>query len=350
MALWTDIIDPATLTGYARAELDFYESRQGSLARWLPNRTVPDTSVRFVKGASGLIDTANFRAYDAEIEIGRRPGGQRVTLELPALGLNIPISEYDQLRMRGGVDQNDARMIVAIQNATATAVRAVADSMERLRGIVLATGKATIDQPNFKADDDFGRPANHTITLSAANRWADPATDRLTVLENAMDIYRESTGEDPGCFLMSNKAYRAFASGNELATLLTGGGSRRASVEDVNSFVSAAGLPPIVRYDRRVQVGGASRRVLPEHLVLALPAPVEEFSFEGTDLGATFWGQTLTSTEPGWGIEDAEQPGIVSGVYKNEKPPMIAEVISDAIGLPVLANANRSLAIGVLAP
>ena len=46
MALWTDIIDPATLTGYARAALADYEASKGTLARWLPNRFVPSTAAR----------------------------------------------------------------------------------------------------------------------------------------------------------------------------------------------------------------------------------------------------------------------------------------------------------------
>ena len=29
MALWTDIIDPETLTGYARASMNAYEARKG---------------------------------------------------------------------------------------------------------------------------------------------------------------------------------------------------------------------------------------------------------------------------------------------------------------------------------
>ena len=92
MALWTDIIDPATLTGYARASLADYELRKGSLNRWLPNRYVADINARFVKGSTGLVDVAAFRAYDAEPGIGKAPSGQRVTLELPALGQNIPVS------------------------------------------------------------------------------------------------------------------------------------------------------------------------------------------------------------------------------------------------------------------
>ncbi|MGH3356596.1 MAG: major capsid protein, partial [Nocardioidaceae bacterium] len=163
MTLWTDIIDPATLTGYARAALEDYEQRRGTLARWLPNRDVPDINVRFVKGSTGLVDVAKFRAYDAEPEIGARKGGQRITLELPALGQDIPVSEYDRLRAAGG-QPSDAAVLGYIQTTTRQVVQAVADAAERMRGIVLSTGKATIDQDNFKSDDDFGRPAGHTVT------------------------------------------------------------------------------------------------------------------------------------------------------------------------------------------
>ena len=35
MALWTDIVDPATLTGYVRSALSDIEKRKGNLARFL---------------------------------------------------------------------------------------------------------------------------------------------------------------------------------------------------------------------------------------------------------------------------------------------------------------------------
>lgn len=346
MVLWTDVIDPATLTGYARASMADYEARRGSLARWLPNREVADIVVRFVKGSTGLLDAAKFRAYDAEPEIGRRPNRKRVTLELPALGQNIPVSEYEQLRLRGDVD--DALALATIQNATDIVVRAVADAIERLRGIVLATGKATIDQDNFESDDDFGRPAAHQLEVDGADEWDTASVSRLEYLQMILDIYRDTTGEDPGAIVGSNRVFRALASGDEFQTQLLNGGARPATEQQVQDTISGAGLPPFYRYDRRVSVNGVATRVLRDDTLLLLPAPVDPDDWQGTDLGATFWGRTLTSTAPGWGIEDSEQPGIVAGVYRNEKPPMGIEVISDAIGLPVLANADRSLAARVL--
>ena len=339
MALWTDIIDPATLTGYARESLTAIEARRGNLARFLPNRVVPDINVRFVAGQNGLVAEAQFRAYDAEPRVGKKQPAKRTTLELPAIGQNIPVSEYDQLRTRGASDEV---MLSEILNTAQQVVQAVADRMERLRGIVLRTGVATI--PEIGAADSFGRDSSHTVT--AGSLWSSGTTvSRLSDLQTWADLYETTNGVAPGVILVSRRVARVMAQGDEFKTSLVGGGSRPATVGDVNSIIEGAGLPPIEIYSRRTSAG----LVLPDTELLMLPEPVDPDDWQATQLGASFWGQTLSSTMPDWGIEDAEQPGIVTGAYRNEKPPMIAEVIGDAIGMPVLANANLSLRATVLA-
>jgi hypothetical protein len=347
MPLWTDIIDPATLTGYARASLADYEASKGTLAQWLPNREVPDISVRFLSGSTGLVDVAQWRAYDAEPEIGKAPSGKRVTLELPAVGQNIPVSEYAQLRARNAADESVLNSILA---TTDRVVRAVSDSVERLRGIVLASGRATISTANFGgkfvSDDDFGRSAGHTVT--AATAWSTASVSRLADLQSWTDTYLADNGVAPGSIVMSTRVFRALAAGTEFQTQLLNGGARPATRNDVDAIIAGAGLPPITLYDRRVSVGGASTKVIPDDRLLLLPEAVATDDFQGTELGATFWGQTLTSLDPAYGIEDSEQPGLVVGVYRGDKPPLIAEVISDAIALPVLANADLSFSADVL--
>jgi hypothetical protein len=345
MPLWTDLIDPATLTGYARESLADYEARQGSLNRWLPNRPVPDVVVRFVKGRTGLVDTAKFRAYDAEPEVGKRLPNQRVSIELPALGEMRPVTEYEQLRARGG-NLTAEEALLTIQGETRWAVRSVSDALERLRGIVISTGKATIDHDNFKTDDDFGRPPGNEV--SATIDWDAVGADALDDLHTWQEAYEDATGTLPGSILMPRRVFRAMATQAVFRTTLIGGAERRANDEQVRDLVSGAGLPPIVIYDRRVSVNGVMTRILPDHTLYMLPAAVGPDDWQGTDLGATFWGRTLTSTVSDWGIQPAEQPGIVAGVWRHEKPPMGVEIISDAIGLPVLANAELSFAAQVL--
>lgn len=344
-ALWMDLIDPATLTGYARASLEDYEQRKGTLARWLPNRDVPDIVARFVAGQTGLIDVAKWRAYDAPPEIGKRVPGKRVTIELPALGQDIPAGEYEELRARGG-NFSDEQAIRTLQNTTDVVVRAVADQLERLRGIVLNTGKATIAQDNFNSDDDFGRPGGHNVT--AGTLWSVATADALNDLQTWSDTYENATGERPGSIVTSRRVVRAMSTLNQFKTQLVSGSSRPATQQDLLNTLSANDLPPIYVYTRRVQVDGVVSNVIPDDRVLLLPPAVDPNDWQGTDLGATFIGRTLTSLLPEFGLAGIDQPGIVVGAYQNPKPPHAKEIISDAIGLPVLANAERSFVADVL--
>lgn len=337
MPLWTDVIDPATLTGYARRSLEEYEQAKGTLARWLPNREVADIVVRFVAGQAGLVDEARYRAFDAEIEIAKGQPKRRITLELPPVGQDVPVTEYEQLRNRNAPDEAVEKSILA---TTRIVVRAVADRVERLRGIVLGTGVATI--PEIGAADSFGRSVAHDVT--AGTLWAASNVDRLSYLDTIRQQYIATNGVEPGSMVMSSRVFTALAQGDQFRTQLNNGASRPATESDVRGVIEGAGLPPIFKYDRRT----ASGKVLDDSKILLLPAPVETDDWQGTELGATFWGQTLTSTDERYGIEEAEMPGIVAGVHRGDKPPLIAEVISDAIALPVLANADLSLAAKVL--
>jgi len=340
MALWTDYIDPAELTGYARASLEDYEQARGSLATWLPNELVPDIDVRFVAGSTGLIDVASFRAYDAEPEVGKMPGGKRVTIELPAVGQNIPVGEYNQLRARNA-NASEEMIRGTILRATDTVVKAVADAVEKVRGTVLQTGRATVTQNGYTfMDDDFGRSGTHAVT--AGTLWSTAGADALGNLTAWYDTYVNDNGVEPGAILTSTRVLRALGSLTQFSTILAGGGNRPATQADVRATLSAAGLPPVYTYDRRVSVGGVATKVLTDNRLFMLPAPGE------SQLGKTYWGQTLTSQDPNYGLADAEAPGLVVGAYRGEKPPMIAEVVSDAIALPVLANADLSLVATVL--
>ena len=87
--------------------------------------------------------------------------------------------------------------------------------------------------------------------------------------------------------------------------------------------------------------------MLSDNKLLLLPEPVDPMEGE-SELGGTFWGQTLTSQEADYELADVEQPGVVVGAHKATSIPHIATVESDAIALPVLANANLSLVATVL--
>jgi hypothetical protein len=141
---------------------------------------------------------------------------------------------------------------------------------------------------------------------------------------------------------------RSFSKLDQNKIQLLNSASRPATTADVNAVVDGASLPPIVVYDRNVRIAGTTTKVLPDNKLFFLPAPVAPDAWQDTELGATYWGQTLTATDARYELADTEQPGLVVGAYRGDKPPMLAEVISDAIAMPTMANADLSFAATVL--
>ncbi|MGP5012733.1 major capsid protein [Glutamicibacter ardleyensis] len=337
--LWDDLIDPVELTAEAREAADEAEARKGSLARFLPNVEVSDIVIEVFETANGLVEEAQFRGWNAEPETAGGDEGGSFMIKLAALGQKRFMTEYAQLRNRNAGDAELRKLIVKTAKATALAIVA---RMERQRGIALATGKTTITGRRYNSVDDFLRDPSHTVT--AATPWTDPAVSRLADLEAWVDKWTETNGDEPGALLMGKKAFRALASGDEFATNLLNGSSRRANAEEVSAIIEAAGLPTIEIYDRKTSAG----LIIPEDQLLILPAPGESSADEATALGASYWGRTLTSMDSAYAIEAVEQPGIVVAAHKNESVPHNAWVDSDAIGLPVLANANLTFSATVL--
>lgn len=334
MPLWTDVIEPAELTGFARASIQALEDRNGTLERWLPNTHVDDISVKFEIGENGLREAAEFRAFDAEPTIARQARGRGLQLELPAIGQKMPVSEYRALRLRNASDDAYRSHILKTTNQI---VRAIADRMEMLRGTVLDEGKAIVNQRDYNINDDFGRPAEHNVVAPVL--WTTPGVDRLEDLLAWDELFgTTNNGTKAGAMLMSSRVYGALRAGDQFVNPNTG---RPMSREQINAVLVDEGLAPIYIYDRRIKnYEGVVNRVTSDENILFLPAPGADGESE---LGATYWGTTLTATELDWGIEDDERAGIVAGVVKSDNVPVIAEVVADAIGMPVLGNAALSM-------
>ena len=344
MALWTDVIDPATLTGYARASLEEYEQRKGSLASFLPNEQVEDINVRLNVGNGGLVESAHFRAFDAEPEYGAVEAGRRKNFELAAVSQKFALSEYDRLRARNASDE---AVLNVVRRTTERAVTAVSDAVELLRGEVIATAQATIDYGRAGVVvDDFERDADMSVT--AGTLWSDGAAKPLNDLLSYVQAYGVKNGEAPGTLVLSNRVLGALSQHASLNTQLVNGANRPATLDDVRSLLSSYGIPNIQVRDRKVRRWNRDTRaaetvsVLPDDSIYLLPAA------GNTDLGATFWAPTLGASEQGYGIADGDRAGIVAAVYRNDMPPHIAEVWADAVALPALVNPNLAMRAKVL--
>lgn len=343
MLLTTDYIEPAELTGYVREALADLEQNRFTLSRYLPSRTIDDLHYRFNRGGEGLAEAATFRAYDAESPIGGRPGLTRVTGELPPISRKVRLGEFDRLRLRQAADDD---VVNSIFNDAERMALAVAARIELARGEALATGKVVLNENGIVAEVDFGRASNQTT--NAGNLWsvhasATPITDLVTWRDRVVD----ATGVAPGAIVASTKILRNIQRCDEVINAITGAAAQRTrvTVDELNDLLQSEGLPSFEINDAQVSVGGTARRVIPENVLVMVPAPVT--GPDGTDLGATLWGTTAESLESGFGLE-GDEPGIVAGNYRTDDPVALWTKAA-GIALPVLANPNMSLAATVLA-
>lgn len=338
MPLWTDVVDPAELTGYVRAGVEDYPQNQATLARFLPNDEVDDIVARITTDARNNGNVAQYRSYDAETPIGDRTGGSRKTIDLPPLGKKVRVSEYDQLRARNA-DAPDA-VRNAVEREALRQARSIVDRLELARGQAIVTGKVTIAENGFITEADFGRNPAHVVT--AATSWST-STTWAAELESWQATYLANTGENPGATLISRRIL------STLRGKLVGPGATVNQVgnEAVQNVFDDLGLGQIFVYDRSVRVGGAMTRVIPDDRLVLLPAPGDPNDADATTLGATVLGRTLESMEPEYGIPAVEQPGIVAGVYRTDDP-IAAWVKATAIALVTLANPDQTFVADVL--
>ena len=348
MALWTDLIDPVEATGIARDEQYLIEqTRGGTLARFLPNVLVDADHVKFYPSSTGLVDAARYRSFNAPPEIGKGQPTKASTIDLPPISRTEPIDEMTQKEI---ARLSDDRVRKSIESAIRRNVQAISQRQERARGLVIDAGALVVDEDNYLINDVFGRDASLSVSAGTGNWWADPAVDRLTALSTWNDLYATfNNGSGAGRLVFGSRAaYNAFAAGNQFKTLVGASASRPPLAAEVESYVGSAGLPEFEIYDRSVSIEGTLTKILNPKKVYFLPEAVDPNDQDGSLLGATYWGRTVSAGFESWGIEPDEQPGIVCGVFREEKVGSSIEVQGDSIGEPVLANPNASMAIQVL--
>ena len=343
MFLNTDYIEPAELTGFARAALADLDENQFTLSRWLPNTLVDDLEYRFTRGgAEGLMRAATFRAYDTEARMTKRPGVSRVSGELPPISRKIRLGEYDRLRQR----KLEAKIGDQIFGDAERVVREIAARLEIARGQALVTGTVSINEDGVVASVDFGRNAAHTVTLSGTDLWSDlddsdPVEDLLTWSETYSN---NNQGREPGAIVTSKQVVSLLIRNEKVRNYIFNGqpgGPAIVTRDALQAVLTAHGLPQIYTYEAQViPDGGSATRVIAADKVLLLPAPGDDSA------GRTLYGTPAESFEPDYGLA-GEEAGIVSGVYRSVDPVALWTHAS-AIALPILGDPDLTFVADVL--
>lgn len=339
--LYNQYVTPAELTGYAREALADRPENQFQLLNVLPAQQIADLNYRFSQGTdAGLLEAASFRAYDAEPGFGKRDGIARVSGELPPIGKQYVLGEYDQLKLRNA--EQEVRDLL-LRDAVRIA-RQIETRFEIARGQALIEGKVTIAENDVYAEVDFGRKPEHSVAPSVL--WSDHAASTpIDDLQGWRDVYVVTNGASPGRILTStavrNHLLRSAQVIGMIYPLAASGNVGQVTVTMLNQLLSDFDLPAIEVYDAQVKnPAGAVQRVIPADKVLFLPPA-------GIELGSTLWGLTLEAQEASYGIAAADQPGIVVGAFKQVTTPIHVITIGAAIGVPILGNPNATLVADV---
>lgn len=338
MQLIDEFVTPAELTGYARAALADRPENALTLERWLPNRTINDLSYRFTRGGGGLTEAANFRAYDASSDVGVRPGGARVSGELPPISRKIPVGEYERIRRRN-VNTQNAEIRDAMLDDGVRLARQIEARAELARGEAIFSAGVALNENGVQASVDFGRNAAHNVT--AGTVWSNPAADVIGDFQTWLEVYNDTNGGDPDSVLISRAIWTALKRNTQLRGLSTTGATAPTILTDsmLAAILADHGIPPLVRYDAKISVNGVSTRVTPNDKLAFMPA-------QGDALGQTLWGVPVEADDPRYGLAGSEA-GIAVGGYKSEDPQTVW-TRATAIVLPVAAAPDLTFVADVL--
>lgn len=325
MALWTDLISPADLTGFGRQVAEDYDT--DVTAQLLPNVFVDDVVYSFT--VNGRVqDTAQYRAFDAETPIGTVAGAEEKTARLLPVGLKKRFSEYDQLRRRAS---NSPESVQAAADRLAGEVsRAAVDRVRLARAEALVSGSLSLNENGVVQNIDFGRRPEFTAT--AATAWNEDG-DAIADLEQWRDAFVEENGVEPTHIVVSTAAFSALSKSETIRAYL----GNNVSVVDrasINGVLANYGLPQLTVNDARV----AGQRLIPsDQLIMAVAGQA----------GGTVWGTTVEADDPRYGLASADLPGLVVGAYQ-EDDPNTKWIRSNGIALPVLADSNLTFSATVL--
>lgn len=339
-----DLVDMAELQGFVRQVAAEVEQDTFALAQFLGNNNIDDIEYRVSRRSRNDVDAATVRAWDAESGIAeRRAEFRRIMGELPPISRKIRLGEEERLRRRSLSLGNEQPIVDAVYDDAANMARAVAARIEMFRGEALRRGRVDINENGVVQPVDFGRDPALDFTVAAL--WSDTAnSEPITDETEAIQLYADTNGERPGFALTSTRVINSLLRSLQVRTLAQTDAAAPSlvSLNTVNTVRTAYNLPPFVTYDAQVRVNGTRQRVIPDNVIIYLPANPGE-------LGETLLGTTAESLElvGASQLEQAQAPGLTAVVDKTFDP-VATWTLAVAIALPVLYEPDLTMAMEVL--
>ncbi len=334
-----DIRTAADLTSVARAAADV-ATAQYRLSRFLPSADNYSLTYSFDINTIGLVDKAEFRAFDTETRYGRTQGGSSRAGTLPPIGRKFRVKEQEQLML---VAQNELLGNKYDEYARKGGV-AIAARVALAQGQALEKGALTLKENGLDSVIDYGRDADLSVT--AATLHTDVDADVIDDFESWLEVYRLKNGSNPGTTLVSQKILTGWSKNTGIIREVVGRGSdlpSRVSYTDVLSVLGSYNVAGVEVYDETID----GERIISDNVVLMLPSD-GGVVLDGGPLGTTEWGITAESIQPVYGIGDSERPGIFAAAF-TDTDPQGTDVLTSAVVIPAVKNANATMVAKVVA-
>lgn len=327
MAIILKQFKPVALTGWGREAARAVDSTV--MQRIFPNRYQPSTVAEWTINDRNR-NEAQYRAYGAETEFGRRGGKRQVTQRLAPLGLKLPYTEDDALLALNGVE---AEQTVVDRLATDVS-EAVVYTLEKNRAAALEHGRYTARGIKFAAEIDFARNPDHTTTAPVL--WSAANADPVEYINSLVELVQSNSGVRPNLLTTSSRVFAALARSSAMISYAGGSGTSTLVTRDaIQATLAAFGLPQITVYD---ELDADDQRLTSDSKI---------FLASDAGVGETTWGPTVAARNPKYGIRAGDAPGLFVGLYEEEDADT-KFVRSDASALAVLQRPDATLAATVL--
>lgn len=171
--------------------------------------------LKFIKSSKGVPQVLKLSAFDTKATIRDRAGFSDVESEMPFFKESMLIKERDRQELNKLIDSgNQAYVDVILNNIfddSKELIEGAKTQFERMRIQLLCKGKIQITHDGLGIDYDYG--VNKT-TVSAS--WADPTTDIMADLENALDKVETRCGVRPTRAVCTSKTFKYFRENNKI--------------------------------------------------------------------------------------------------------------------------------------
>lgn len=299
--------------------------------------------LRWIKGANGLPVILKPSAFDAKATLRDRIGFKELITEMPFFREGMRIGEQDRQELNKAMAAANREYIMPLINKiyddAGNLVGGAQAQAERMRMLLLYTGKIDIAVNRVNQTYDYNISAAHKATLTSTAVWSavDTATP-VSDIEEWMDKIEQDTGVRPTRAICTRKTFGYLRDNESIKKDMNPLGAANIITTEamIKAYFQTKLNLTIAIYDKKYSLeDGTVVNFFADDYFTLIP--------DGA-LGNTFYGTTPEESDLMSGNTDAQVRIVNTGVAITtikEPHPVNVQTIVSAIMLPTFPQAER---------